>query len=107
NSKALERVNYHSNISVPEGGLIELDNQTKQPTGLLLETASTLIEKHIPEASYDETKRAMRKAIKLAIRNEQTSVHTNDPHNLGGLTYTYNLYDELINQEQMLLRCNL
>ncbi|MBU5467127.1 amidohydrolase [Virgibacillus sp. MSJ-26] len=107
NSKALERVNYHSNISVPEGGLIELDNQTKQPTGLLLETASTLIEKHIPEASYDETKRAMRKAIKLAIRNGLTSVHTNDPLNLGGLTYTYNLFDELINQEQMLLRCNL
>src|SRR5690625_319512 len=48
NSKALERVNYHSNISVPEGGLIELDNQTKQPTGLLLETASTLIERNIP-----------------------------------------------------------
>src|SRR5699024_1039426 len=63
--------------------------------------------KHSPDSYYEETKRAMRKVIKLDIRKGLTRVHTNAPLNLGGLTYTYNLFDELINQEQMLLRCNL
>src|SRR5690625_2817240 len=43
NTKALEYCGYHPSMTVPEGGTIVLDKKTKQPTGLLLESASELI----------------------------------------------------------------
>ncbi|GAB3048700.1 amidohydrolase [Virgibacillus ainsalahensis] len=107
NSKALEMSNYHPDITVPEGGTIVLDEHTQKPTGLLLESASDIVNQHIPEKSYGELKSAMRKAIKFAMEKGLTSVHTNDPLYLGGLTQTYQIYDELLNEEQLGLRCNL
>src|SRR5699024_1107424 len=84
NTKALEACHYHPSMSVPEGGTIVLDEQTRKPTGLLLESASQLITEHIPEKSYDQLKNALRKTIQFAISKGLTSVHTNDPHFLGG-----------------------
>lgn len=107
NTKALAFCNYHPSMTVPEGGSIVLDKKTKQPTGLLLESASELVTKYIPEKSYDEIKAAMRKAIHFAMEKGITSVHTNDPVYLGGLDQTYKIYDQLLNQEQLGLRCNL
>ncbi|RKQ30768.1 amidohydrolase [Oceanobacillus halophilus] len=107
NSKALEISNYHPSITVPEGGTIVLDEVTKQPTGLLLESARDLIKKHIPENTYPVLKDAMRKAIQFAVKKGITSVHTNDPHYLGGLQQTYRIYDELLNGEKLGLRTNL
>jgi len=107
NTKALETCHYHPSITVPEGGTIVLDEDTKQPTGLLLESASDLIRNHIPEPSYETIKLAMRKGIHYAMEKGLTSVHTNDPLFLGGLESTYHVYDELLNQEQLGLRCNL
>lgn len=106
NSKALEMANYHKDIEIPEGGTIVLDDEG-EPTGLLLEQASQLITRFIPEPSYDHWKEALRKAIKFVIQKGITSVHTNDPRHLGGLDQTWQLYDELINDEQLGLRCNL
>ncbi|AIF44271.1 amidohydrolase [Virgibacillus sp. SK37] len=107
NSKALEICQYQQGIQVPEGGEIVLDPVSYEPTGLLLETASELIKKHIPEKSYDQLKDAMRKAMEYAISLGITSVHTNDPFYLGGLQQTYQIYDELLNKEHIGLRCNL
>lgn len=107
NTKALEMSGYHKDITVPEGGQIILDETTKQPTGLLLESAGNLIRRHIPKNSYDVWKKAVRKAIQLALSKGLTSVHTNDPHTLGGLDQTYSMYDELLNEEKLGLRCNL
>lgn len=107
NSKALNIAQYHPDIAVPEGGSIVRDEETKQPTGLLLESASQLITEHIPEKTYDQLKNALRQTMKHALSKGLTSVHTNDPHFLGGLNQTYQLYDELLNQEQLGLRCNL
>src|SRR5690625_6364037 len=83
NTKALEYCGYHPSMTVHEGGTIVLDKKTKQPTGLLLESASELIATHIPEKSYDTVKNAMRKAIHFAMSKGITSVHTNDPAYLG------------------------
>lgn len=59
----------------PEGGEIERDPKTKEPTGILKESAMNLVAKHIPEPSaqdrYDALLRAMRHANSLGI----TSVH--------------------------------
>jgi predicted amidohydrolase YtcJ len=107
NSKALEISQYHPTIEVPQGGKVVLNPQTKKPTGLLLESASQLITKHIPDKTYDELKNGLGQAMKFAVKKGLTSVHTNDPAYLGGLEQTYRMYDELLNQEQNGLRCNL
>ena len=74
---------------------------------MLLESASQLVTKHIPEKTYEELKNGLGLAMKFAIKKGLTSVHTNDPAYLGGLEQTYKMYDELINQEKNDLRCNL
>lgn len=107
NSKALETIHYHPSVDVPKGGTIVHDPQTNRPTGLLLESASQIVTKHIPERTYEELKSGLKQAMRYAVRKGLTSVHTNDPVYLGGLDQTYKLFDELINQEQVGLRCNL
>lgn len=107
NSKALEIANYHPTMSIPEGGTVVLDKATNRPNGLLLESASELIKRHIPDKTDAQWKRALRKAINHALAKGLTSVHTNDPNFIGGLHKTYQLYDELLNDEQLGLRCNL
>lgn len=107
NSKGLEMINFHPNMTVPEGGSFALDNITQKPTGLVIETASELVKKHIPSYSYEEMKGAIRKALQLAMSKGLTSVHTNDTENIGNLATTYNIYDELINKEDISIRPNL
>ena len=84
-----------------------LDSYTKKPTGLLLESASELITKFIPEKTYGELKSGLELAMNYAIKKGISTVHTNDPAYLGGFDQTYRMYDELINQEHKGLRCNL
>lgn len=107
NTKALEMCHYHPSISVPTGGTVVLNPDSKQPTGLILESASQLFTKYIPERTYDELKNGLEQAMKFAVKKGLTSVHTNDPAYLGGLDQTYRMYDELINHDQKGLRCNL
>ncbi|WP_144463529.1 amidohydrolase [Siminovitchia fortis] len=107
NSKALEMANYHPSMEVPTGGSIVLDPDTKKPTGLLLESASTLITDRMPEKTYEELKHGLSLAMEYAMKSGLTSIHTNDPRYLGGLDQTYKMYDELLNQERKGLRCNL
>lgn len=107
NSKALEVSQYHPYITVPAGGTVVLDADTGKPTGLLLESASKLVAKHIPERTYGELKQGLKHAMQFAVSKGLTSVHSNDPSWLGGLEQTYRMYDELLNQEGQGLRCNL
>ncbi|WP_373894147.1 amidohydrolase [Virgibacillus sp. CBA3643] len=107
NTKALEMIDYHSDMAIPVGGEIVLDNNTKKPTGLVLESASELFNQQIPDKSYGALKGAMRQAIQFALEKGLTSVHSNDPLYLGGLRQTYQIYDELLNQEELGLRANL
>lgn len=107
NSKALEMCHYHPTMTVPEGGTIVHDERTGKPTGLLLESASELIKKYIPEKTYSELKWAARQAVQFAMEKGLTSAHTNDPSFLNGFYQTYQIYNELINEEQLGLRCNL
>jgi len=106
NKKAFE-VCQVSPLHVPAGGEIVLDPITKEPTGLILETASELFTKHIPDKSYEQWKAALNKAMEYCMKCGLTSIHTNDPLYLGGFDQTYQLYDELIHQEKIGLRCHL
>jgi predicted amidohydrolase YtcJ len=107
NSKALEVSQYHPSMEVPAGGTVVLNPDTGKPTGLLLESASKLITKHIPDRTYEELKHGLKQAMQFAVSKGLTSVHTNDPAWLGGFAQTYKMFDELINQEGQGLRCNL
>lgn len=107
NSTALKISGYHPNMNIPYGGTIVLDPNTNKPNGLLLETASTIISKHIPEKSYGQLKSALQAGLQQAIRLGLTSIHTNDPNYLGGARQTYRLFDELINHEGIGPRSNL
>lgn len=107
NSNSLEISNYHPSMSVPEGGTIVLDERTKEPTGLVLETASEIFMQHVPERSYEDLKYSVSLAMDHALQNGITSVHTNDPMYLGGPEQTYQIFDELLNHEKKGLRCNL
>lgn len=107
NSKALEVCGYHPDMEVPAGGVIERDSATGNPTGLLLETASSLIKQHIPAPTYEQLKKMLRSSIGHALEHGLTGAHTEDLRDLGGLAQTYRLYDEWINEEGLALRCNL
>ncbi|MED4782234.1 amidohydrolase [Brevibacillus choshinensis] len=107
NSKALEVAGYTAEMEIPSGGTVVVDPQTNKPTGLLLETASVICQRHIPEPTYQQFKDSLRQAIRYAIECGLTSVHTEDLRTYGGLDQTWQLYDELLNQEQNRLRCNL
>jgi predicted amidohydrolase YtcJ len=107
NSKTFEMSGFDPSSTIPPGGTVVLDPVTRKPTGLLLESASNLITRHIPERSYDELKHALKQAMELALRKGLTSVHTDDLRYLGGLDQTYRMYQELIEEEQIGLSCNL
>lgn len=107
NSKALEVAGYHADMEIPAGGTVVVDPQTKKTTGLLLETASAIVTRHIPEPTYQQFKDSLRQAMRLAIECGLTSVHTEDLRTYGGVDQTWQLFDELLNQEKNRLRCNL
>lgn len=107
NSKALEKIGYHKEMPVPAGGVVVCDEASGEPTGMLLETASNLVRPHIPKPDYEQLKKSLRRSIQYAMQHGLTGAHTEDLRELGGLAQTYQLYDELINQEGLALRCNL
>lgn len=106
NSKALEQIHFSDATSIPEGGEIVTDAKG-EPTGLVLESAASLFKANIPDKSYQTWKKALRQTIATAMKHGITSVHSNDPAYLGGLQQTYQLYKELLIEEQMGLRTNL
>lgn len=75
NSNALELAGIDKNTPDPEGGLIERDPDTGEPTGILKDNAMDLVFDIIPEYSLEEnveaTLRALGEAKKLGI----TSIH--------------------------------
>lgn len=75
NSRALEFAGITKNTRDPEGGLIEHDPETGEPTGILKDNAMDLVFKIIPPPSLEEnveaTLRALEEARKLGITSVQ------------------------------------
>ncbi|WP_175453965.1 amidohydrolase [Psychrobacillus sp. OK028] len=107
NSIALKESGYYPHMDIPYGGTIVLNPTTKKPNGLLLETASAIVSKHIPTKSYEQLKIALQAGLQQAVSLGLTSIHTNDPNYLGGARQTYKLFDELINHDGIGPRSNL
>ncbi len=61
--------------SDPEGGEIERDPKTREPTGILKESAMGLVSRFIPDPSREEQDEALRRAMRHANSFGVTSVH--------------------------------
>lgn len=59
----------------PVGGEIERDPKTKEPTGILKESAMGLVSKHIPPTTPEQKFSALKKAMRYANNLGVTSVH--------------------------------
>jgi predicted amidohydrolase YtcJ len=75
NSKALELAGITKETTVLEGGIIETDSLTGEPTGLLRETATDLVWRKIPEPSVDELAEVAALACEKIIEAGITSIH--------------------------------
>jgi predicted amidohydrolase YtcJ len=75
NSKALELTGVTSLTVAPEGGAIEKDAETGEPTGVLRDTATNLIWNVIPEPKEDELVEAACLACEKIVEAGVTSVH--------------------------------
>lgn len=89
NSAALKVAGITAASVDPQGGQIVRD-AAGQPTGVLVDTAEELIEKHIPSATDAETKHQL-----LAAMNEAASLGMTGVHDAGIDAHTYSLYREL------------
>jgi predicted amidohydrolase YtcJ len=74
NKRALELAGITKDTQDPENGKI-LREETGEPTGILLNRAQALIEKHIPSMTLVQVKRAIQLAARECVRNGLTSAH--------------------------------
>lgn len=74
NSAALERAGVSRNTPDPAGGIIVRDPRTGEPTGLLKDSAMTLVSRLIPSPSIEQRLGAARAAMAHAARLGVTSV---------------------------------
>jgi predicted amidohydrolase YtcJ len=75
NSVTLDRAQISKHTPDPEGGLIERHPETGEPSGVLRETASKLIENVIPDYSIEERKNALLAYQEMANRAGLTMAH--------------------------------
>jgi predicted amidohydrolase YtcJ len=75
NKRALELAGINKNTADPENGKILRDQNTGEPTGILLNRAQELVAKRIPAMTLEQVKKAIELAARECIRNGLTSVH--------------------------------
>ncbi|MEJ2241212.1 MAG: amidohydrolase [Candidatus Bathyarchaeota archaeon] len=75
NGKALSLAGITKKTISPDGGKIEKDPETGEPTGVLRETATDLVWKKIPPSSEEEIIEAANLASEKIIESGITSIH--------------------------------
>ncbi|MBN1272189.1 MAG: amidohydrolase [Candidatus Aminicenantes bacterium] len=75
NGPALQAAGINRETPSPEGGEIEKDPHTGEPTGILKDAAMELVFKLVPARSVKERKKAVKRASKYALSQGVTSVH--------------------------------
>ncbi len=99
NSVTLERAQINKNTPDPEGGRIERDPKTGQPSGTLRETAFKLVESVIPEYSIEERKKAL-----LAYQDMAISVGITMSHDAMLDTHSIAAFNALAEDDQLKMR---
>ncbi len=75
NSKALELAKVTKETQAPGGGAIELDPETGELTGKLVERAQYLVKSAKPAFTYEQMKEGIVFATKRALRRGVTTIH--------------------------------
>ncbi len=75
NSVALRLAGISASSPDADGGVIEKDATTGEPTGILKDTAMNLVRSLMPPLSSDERERAVLVALEEAKKNGVTSIH--------------------------------
>lgn len=77
NSKAMELVGIDNTTQDPSGGKIDRD-ENGEPTGIIRETALTLVSKFIKVTKREERKNLLRLGLRESLKVGLTGVQTND-----------------------------
>lgn len=89
NSLALDLANVTADTPVPPGGEIVVDENTGEPTGILLETAMGVVREIIPERSVEQRRAGLTEMYEIANSFGITGLHQ-----MGGLDdYLYIVED--------------
>ncbi len=102
NSRALALAHVTKETTPPGGGAIELDPETGEPTGKLIERAQFLVRNVIPAYTYEQMKEGIVHATKRALRRGVTTVHDIVTNN-----ETVRAYQELMLEERLPIRASL
>jgi predicted amidohydrolase YtcJ len=76
NSQALRIAGVNRSTANPAGGEVVRDPRTGEATGILKESAETLVARFVPEPTPGQVRRAVAAAMELAARTGVTSVQT-------------------------------
>ena len=80
NSAALAACGITATTRAPEGGAIDLDPRTRQPTGIVRDTALQAVDPHIPPPDAATRRKALELAIQDALAHGVTSVQDFSDH---------------------------
>jgi predicted amidohydrolase YtcJ len=75
NKNALQIAGITKDTPDPDQGKIVRNEQTGEPSGVLLNRAQQLVDKHIPPMTVAQVKHALQLAAQECVRNGLTSVH--------------------------------
>lgn len=103
NSVALTLAGIDQQTPDPAGGKIVRDDQ-QTLTGMLLENAGELVQRHVPSETVESLKEALRTAIKDCWRYGLVGCHTEDVRYCGGFRQTFNIYEDIIHKEGYMFR---
>lgn len=98
NKKAMEIAGITKETQDPPGGRIIRD-ENGEPTGVFIDTAQNLIEKHIPEKSYEWKKDAILRAQEECLRLGLTEVHE-----AGSSEENIKIYRDLIKEGKLKIK---
>jgi hypothetical protein len=96
NSRALALAGIGAGTTDPPGGRIDRDPGTGEPTGVLWEAAGGLLRAAIPVPSYETKRRALERAMRLALSKGLVAVYPDDVRSAGDLETAWRLYEELL-----------
>lgn len=99
NSKALELMGITAETENPEGGIIDKDGNG-EPTGILRETALSLVTEHIKIKDHETRKRIIIMGLEHCLKVGLTMVQTNDPD-------CWQIYKELEAENKLPIRVAL
>ena len=98
NSAAMEIAGITSDTEAPDGGKIIRDDNGN-PTGVFIDAAMQLIEKHIPEPTEEEKQ----KALEMALERTK-SVGLTGTHDAGIGPDTWELYKKIADKDKLTMR---